>query len=141
MNHSDKIQWMVAWATKNKVALDLKGECGFGRECVGVIAKPSGYPEYEWYNEEDWSREDTNGLVWMPEDAYHKHPCVAVLGRGEKAEIQLYEWLKWFDDNEFIVEIGNQSVDPRMGQIAIILGKHKYAHMVHSAKKQTQETI
>lgn len=102
MTHEEKINWMIQWAHKNKCVLDLEGECGFGRECVGVTRNHK-YPDYEWYDK-DYEREDGNGDVWCPEDAYHKHECVAVLGRGERAEDQLYEWLKWFDDNGFVVE-------------------------------------
>lgn len=101
MTHEEKVQWMIQWAHKNKVRLELEGEVGFGRECVGILCGDN-FPDYEWYNGDDYSkRADNNGKVWTPEDAYHKHTCVAVLGRGEPAEAQLYEWLKWFDDNGF----------------------------------------
>ena len=102
MTHQEKINWMIMWAHKNKVVLDLEGSCGFGRECVGILRNDK-YPDYMWYDK-DWQREDNNGDVWTPEDAYHKHDCVAVLGRGEAAEDQLYQWLKWFDENGFVVE-------------------------------------
>lgn len=127
MKHEKKIEWMALWAAKNKVALTLEGECGFGRECVGILAGEC-YPDYEW-DDDDYNRIDNNGEVWTPDDAYHKHPCVAVLGRGEKAEAQLYDWLKWFDDNNFKVEQGmvdNPPTDP----ILIMLGEHKYSRMV-----------
>ena len=116
------------WAVKNNLRLTFEGECGFGRECVGVLADEQ-YPDYEWYDD-DYEREDENGDVWTPKDAYHKHPCVAVLGRGEDAESQLYEWLMWFDANGFKVETGIQPVDPKLGAIAFILGKHTYQRMV-----------
>lgn len=123
MTHDQKIEWMAVWAAKNGVALVLKGECGFGRECVG-ISVDGHYPDYD---EEDDS-------VWCPSDFYHKHPCVAVLGRGEHSESQLYDWLKWFDDNGYTVETGSQPVDPSLGVIAYALGKHRYARMVKGAK-------
>lgn len=128
MTHEQKIEWMAVWAAKNGVQLVLEGECGFGRECVGILVDGS-YPDYEW-EDEDWERIDGNGDVWTPEGAYHKHPCVAVLGRGENAEAQLYDWIKWFDDNGFKVETGNQPVAPGLGMLAIALGKHRYARMV-----------
>lgn len=134
MTHQEKIEWMAVWAVKHHVRLDLEGECGIGRECVGIIADPSGYPEYEW-DDEQYNRIDNNGDVWSPADAYHKHPCVAVLGRGEQAESQLYDWLKWFDENGFVVEKGDNRPEEWMplGQIGILMGKHRYARMV---KKQ-----
>lgn len=128
MKHEDKISFMALWCAKHGVALQLQGECGFGRECVGISTGDK-YPDYKWHDEE-YERADTNGDVWTPADAYHKHPCVAVLGRGVDAEAQLYEWIKWFDDNGFTVEQGTQKVDPALGAIAYIMGNHKYARMV-----------
>jgi hypothetical protein len=83
LTHEEKIQWMAVWAASNNLQLNLEGECGFGRECVGVSADGS-YPDYMWYDS-NWDRLDPNGEVWTPPNAYHKHPCVAVLGRGEEA--------------------------------------------------------
>lgn len=101
MTHAEKVLWMNRWAEENGCSLDLQGECGFGRECVG-ITKDGNYPDYISYDD-DYN--DTNHVPDMPEfpNAYHKHPCVAVLGRGEEAESTLYDWLKWFDDNGYTV--------------------------------------
>ena len=133
MEHGQKISWMKEWAHNNKLRLELQGECGFGRECVGVIGSDC-YPEYHWYSEEDYDREDENGEVWRPEDAYHKHECVAVLGRGENAEAQLYDWLKWFEENGFVAEEGFVKRDKPMSQVEILLGMHKYCRMVRTKK-------
>ena len=111
---------MAVWAARNGLQLVLEGECGFGRECVGVLADGK-YPDYEWYDAEYTERVDQNGEVWAPKDAYHKHPCVAVLGRGEPAEVQLYEWLLWFDANGFVLERGDVELPKPMGITAIIL--------------------
>jgi len=132
MRHQDKINWMIQWAHKNKLRLELEGECGFGRECVGVVADTVGYPDYEWSDDKTWERLDENGEVWTPEDAYHKHPCVAVLGRGVDVEGQLYDWLKWFEANNFVVETG-QTKKKNLNSIHIMLGKHRYARMVKQA--------
>ena len=118
MTHEEKIEWMIKWAHKNKVVLNLEGECGFGRECVGIISHDN-YPDYEWYDGND-ARIDNNGEVWTPNDAYHKHPCVAVLGRGEVAEEQLYDWLKWFDENNFKVEVTMKKDIAKLDPIQII---------------------
>jgi hypothetical protein len=117
--HEDKIQWMINWAHRNKVRLELEGECGFGRECVGILADSGSYPDY-----------DDCECTYIPEDAYHKHPCVAVLGRGEKAESQLYEWLKWFEDNNFTVEAGMNESFEALHPVDMLLGKQYYARMV-----------
>lgn len=133
MTHADKIAWMAQWCAKHSIALALGGECGFGRACVGVLAHGTLYPDYQWFDEKTYERRDVNGDVWTPPDAYHKHPCVAVLGHGEAAEAQLYQWLKWFDEHHFTVESGYQKVDPALGEMAYILGKHQFARMVRQS--------
>lgn len=130
MTREERIQWMAVWATKNNMQLILEGECGFGRECVGVLAEGV-YPDYEWFDD-DWNHADQNGDVWTPENAYHKHPCVAVLGRGEAAEEQLYNWLKWFDNNGFVLETGDAKMDPNLGALGFLLNKHRYSRMVRT---------
>lgn len=132
IEHNEKLLWMLNWATKNNAALNLRGECGFSRECVGIMADGI-YPDYEWYDG-DYERIDDNGEVWVPDDAYHKHPCVAVLGRGEIAEAQLYDWLKWFDDNNFHIETGEVELDPNLDSgmrgVFIMMGKDRFVRMV-----------
>jgi hypothetical protein len=123
MKHKNKIDWMIKWCHNNKVRLELEGECGFGRECVGIIASNECYPDYEW-NNDDYKRIDNNGDVWCPEDAYHKHPCVAVLGRGEKAELQLYDWIKWFNDNKFTVKVTEKENMPTNHISLLLKGRH-----------------
>ena len=131
MTHKEKIEWMAMWAVQNRVTLDLNGECGFGRECVGILADGT-YPDYEW-DDENYERKDKNGDVWVPENAYHKHPCVAVLGRGEKAEVQLYDWLKWFDDNGFKVEVSQAEKAPT-NPIELMMGRSTDKRMVKDAR-------
>lgn len=133
MTHEEKIQWMAVWAAKNGLQLVLNGEVGFGRPCVGVVAEGH-HPDYRWYDQ-NYERADKNGEVWVPPDAYHKHECVAVLGRGEAAEAQLYDWLRWFDEHGFKLETGDRPMDPNLGVIGILLGKHRYVRLV----RQEQE--
>jgi len=111
ISHRKKIEWMATWAAKNHVQLELEGQCGFRRECVGIIAEGH-YPDYYWYDD-DYNRIDNNGKVWVPPDAYYKHECIAVLSRGKEAEEQLYKWLKWFDENNFVVEKTPQTYEQR----------------------------
>lgn len=127
MTRDEKIQWMAVWCAKNSVALELNGEVGFGRECVGIVKKGC-YPDYEWYNNSTWNREDKNEDVWTPPNAYHKHPCVAVLGRGEDAEDQLYRWLKWFDENNF--KVTSEVNYDGLSQIDLLFGKQNIVRMV-----------
>lgn len=128
MDHTKKIEWMAMWAVKNKMMLNLEGECGFGRECVGVTAHDQ-YPDYRWYAQDSFDRIDKNGDVWIPTDAYHKHPCVAVLGRGEVAEAQLFDWLWWFDTNGFVVETGVRP-SRNMSPIELLFTPGTYVRMV-----------
>lgn len=127
MNHEQKIAWMNEWAAKHGATITLEGQCGFGRECVGLLVSGV-YPDYAWLND-DFDRIDNNGDVWTPENAYHKHDCVAVLGRGEEAESQLYEWLRWFDANGFDVETGTIPLTSR-NAIQLMVTGNKWARMV-----------
>lgn len=132
MAHVDKIQWMLAYCANNGLTLDLEGECGFGRDCVGVL-KEGKFPDYNWYDE-DWNRVDKNGEVWTPKDAYHKHDCVAVLGRGEEAENQLYEWLQWFEQNNFVIETVKRPIDP-YDAVGFLLSRDTYVRFVKVPKE------
>lgn len=134
LTHQEKIQWMAVWAAQHHAQLELQGTCGFGRECVGILVEQK-YPDYEWYDA-NLERIDGNGEVWTPEDAYHKHPCVAVLGRGENVEAQLYEWLRWFDANGFTIETGDNAIEEwkPLGIAGVLLGKHRYARMVRAVR-------
>lgn len=115
--HADKITWMQNYAGRTGVILKLDGEVGFGRTCVGIVINDT-YLDYDWLDND----------VWTPDDAYHKHACVAVLGHGEDAESQLYDWLKWFDINNFVAESG--SVEGVTDPLRVMLGQHQYHRMV-----------
>jgi len=126
--HKEKLNWMAVWAMNHNCALELNGEVGFGRPCVGITVSGT-YPDYEWYDD-DYNRIDKNGNIWLPPNAYHKHPCVAVLGKGEKAEEQLYDWLKWFDNNNFsVIEIENPNADS-LNFIEVAMGRLTLKQMV-----------
>ncbi len=127
MTHAEKLDWMKTYCGHLGAILTLDGEVGFGRECVGIIVNTS-YPDYEWRDHDTYKRLDKNGEVWTPEDAYHKGEYVCVLGHGEDAESQLYEWLKWFDDNNFVIETGD--VPGVRDAVRVMLGQHHYQRMV-----------
>jgi len=128
MTHLEKLGWMMEFAKKNNAIINLNTSCGLGRPCVGLVVDES-FPDYEWFGN-DWERIDPNGEVWIPEHAYHKHPCVAVLGTGEAAEEELYEWLKWFDDNNFIVEIIDLDNKDELHFIELMMGRNKHRRMI-----------
>jgi hypothetical protein len=126
-----KVTWMKEWCDKEGLGLTLEGECGFGRECVGVHSlNDETYPDYEWYDDNYENRIDPNGEVWIPQNAYHKHPCVAVLGRSKESINQLYTWLKWFEENNFHYK--QESVECK-NEIELIMGRDKHHMMVKNA--------
>lgn len=82
------------FANKHKVIFDDEGECGFGRECVGLTSG-NNWIDFNPFGEEDYIAEfyDARLNKIKPHDAYHKHDCIAVLGRGDEAITQLSEWV------------------------------------------------
>ena len=84
------------FANKHKLVFEDKGEVGFGRDCVGLLAG-RGYIDFNPINMGDYREieefSDNRLLGIAPPDAYHKHDCIAVLGRGEKAIRQLSDWV------------------------------------------------
>ncbi len=84
------------FANKNKVVFEDEGEVGIGRECVGLLMGGN-YVNYNPHNSETYEEmpeyyDDRLNAI-APEDAYHKHQCIAVLGRGEEAIRQLSDWV------------------------------------------------
>jgi hypothetical protein len=124
---ADKIKWMEQWCAGRGMRLELHGEVGFGRDCVGVLPmNDESYPDYYWYDK-DWNHADKNDDVWCPPKAYHKHECVAVLGQDEDAISQLYEWLQWFERNNFQYE---SAVIDCKDPVELLMGRDKHHRMV-----------
>lgn len=95
------------FANRFKVVFEDKGECGFGRECVGltngnnwVAYNPSRSMTFEYI--EKYYNEKLYDII--PEDAYHKDSCMAVLGRGYEAIIQLSEWIDKLKELGAVIE-------------------------------------
>ena len=88
----EKIQYLKDFAFNLGEAAQFvpDGECGFGRECVGIQVG-SNWVDYDW---------DDEGID-APSNAYHKHPCLAVLGAGEGAISQLFNWCKSLEANGY----------------------------------------
>jgi aminoglycoside phosphotransferase family enzyme len=84
------------FANKHNLIFEEEGECGFGRECVGLLYglnyvayNPTDSINYD-YIEEFY---DERFCDITPSDAYHKYDCLAVLGRGDIAIRQLSDWI------------------------------------------------
>ena len=106
MTIEDKKNFLKFWAENLGCALVVKGEVGFGRDCVGIIEPNIGhYVDINPMNYEgdceDWHYifgEDTSlypNDKTVP-DAYHKHSCLSVLvieDDYDEAINQLYTWV------------------------------------------------
>lgn len=110
MNTEAEEAFLRDWAARQKVIYDDEGECGFGRECVGITTGdkwidlgPSVHinNEYGGYDEMSVHPDayPPQGVV----DAYHKHDCLAVLGRGPYAIHQLFLWVSNLKDKGFVI--------------------------------------
>lgn len=109
--NDEEIAYMTRWAAQQEATLELKGEVGFMRPCVGVV-KGSSYLDFLWIDMEYQSNYKDERIrafkAIEPEDAYHKHPCMAVLVHGDDYETamrQLYDWIKWCDENGWGVTV------------------------------------
>lgn len=110
MTYTAKLAWLATWCAENGLALQLDGEIGFGRECVGVLdgdGLMASYVDYDLYSGEDYKpipgQENLSPRDDAP-DAYHKHDCLCVLGRGEYAFEQLYAWVRRIVDAGGVIE-------------------------------------
>ena len=104
------------FANKHKIIFIEEGEVGFGRECVG-LAHGDNYIDYNPTKYPDHSRVeevyDKRFYDIVPEKAYHKHNCLAVLGRGDDSIRQLCDWV------EALEEIGVEIVTYETGAVGL----------------------
>lgn len=85
------------FATKYKLVFDDAGECGFGRECVGIRHGDDWVSHNPISLSGDYDQiPDLISDAYAPPgvNAYHKHDCLAVLGRGPEAIAQLATWIQ-----------------------------------------------
>ena len=112
-----KIKWMKKWCELNGVELALEGTVGFGRKCVGISAHGQ-YPDYD------------SDELWSPERAYHKHDCVAVLGWDDGSVDQLYQWLKYFNENNYCVSITDNPEPAPTDELEKLVYQEKFLEIV-----------
>lgn len=98
---AEQIVYLTEWAAKNHGTLQLNGTVGFGRECVGILGSSESYIDTGDAKQANY---DGEGEWWEPEDSYHKHDCLAVLGHGDGPLRQLYDWVKWLDERGYTAE-------------------------------------
>jgi hypothetical protein len=108
---TDKIKYLQEYCDKNNLKLSLDGTCGFSRECVGLI-KNDHYVDYS---------DVSSDMLYTPPNAYHKDDCIAVLGRGDEAIGELYDWVKYIEANFTI----GKTLESEYGINAQLLGFRK----------------
>ena len=94
------------FASTFKLIFKEEGEVGFGRECVGFVTEHGSYLDYHPYSSTYKPGEiNVSGFEEIKEfakvnlhapdgiESYHKHDCLAVLGSGDEAIIQLAKWV------------------------------------------------
>lgn len=90
----EQIVYLTEWAARNGATLALKGQVGFGRDATGIMVGDH-YPDTDvQYKAAEW---------WEPEDSYHKHDCLCVLGHGDGPLRQLYDWVRWLDEHGYVI--------------------------------------
>jgi hypothetical protein len=99
MDINEAVLICEGFAKKHDIKFERKGECGFGRDCVGFLNKAG--TNYIDFNPTDHGNyEPIKGLqceaCYPPPTvkAYHKHDCLAVLGHEDSAIIQLATWVQ-----------------------------------------------
>jgi hypothetical protein len=89
---------LIKFAEKHKIALETKGECGFGRPCVGFTSG-NGYVDFNPIDMVNYMpiEELQCDKIYPPDgvDNYHKHDCLAVLVEDEDYEEGLRQLLSW----------------------------------------------
>ena len=96
MTFREKKEYLNLFAAKHGLLFNPEGECGILRECVG-LSKDNHWISYNPTSYDTWDYIDEFYCAQLehitPPDAYHKFECLAVLGRGEDAISQLYDWV------------------------------------------------
>ena len=115
------------FADRFRLIFEDDGEVGFGRKCIGLTDgsnyidyNPTQFPDYDYV--EEFYDERLYDIV--PENAYHKHNCLAVLGNEESSIIQLSEWINKLKELGAVVEKYKTGAT---GIQALISGTENYA--------------
>lgn len=115
------------FAIRNKLIFEEEGSVGFGRDCVG-LTNGNNYLEYNPTDSVNYDPiegfQDDRFYDICPPDAYHKHNCIAVLGRGEDAISQLADWIDKLNELGVVVE---EYETGAKGMQAMLSGTTNYA--------------
>lgn len=97
-----ELAYLSEWCTKNNVALEQHGECGFARPCVGIL-KGSNYLEYNPTSFTDYETiKGFEGDYYAPDgvESYHKATCLAVLVENDRYDEGINQLFKWISHLE-----------------------------------------
>lgn len=90
------------FAKKHDIFLEVNGEVGFGRECVGFTSGTN-YIDYNPYDRKTYEPIEQlyseKHYEIAPDNAYHKHDCLCVLGCGDEALKELAQWVEELEKN------------------------------------------
>lgn len=147
----DEMLYMHRWADEHGCSITTKGEVGFGRPCVGV-SHGNSYVDF-LYMEMDYQQysplpEVRAFRLAQPTDAYHKHPCMAVLVQSDDWENipeeaydtalrQLYDWIKFCNENGWVVKISARKTLNKPGtfgaDLELMMGGLENAELRHES--------
>lgn len=99
LTQEDEIKFMQDYCAKHDFTLDLQGEIGLLRPCVG-ITKDKKFPLID---------EDE----WKPEKAYHQCDCIAIEGQDDEAIHLLFQWLLYLEQEGYMHEETEYTLDPK----------------------------
>tara|TARA_B100001964_G_scaffold6969_1_gene7558 strand:+ start:3273 stop:3689 length:417 start_codon:yes stop_codon:yes gene_type:complete len=114
MKKSDKVfKNLQRFANDHQLILEPKGECGFGRPCVGFLSRSGNYVDYNPCDHKDY--EPIKGFeddrLYAPEgvNSYHKCDCLAVLVSGDNYDEGLKQLNKWIEHIESLGKVEIES--------------------------------
>ena len=130
MKIQEKINYIQEFADKHDLTFDQEGECGFGRECVGLL-RGGIYVDYNPTDSVNYDEiphlSSDDHYKMTPPNAYHKHNCMAVLGRGDSAISELYDWVIALEERNVRFETFSTGAS---GLQALISGTHGTAAVI-----------
>lgn len=94
---------IFAFANKHGILFVEKGECGFGRPCVGLNRGDGSWLDYNPLSDTTYGPIfPYDSRLCAPEgvDAYHKHDCFAVLVSDDNYESAIDQLEKWIEHLE-----------------------------------------
>lgn len=125
------------FANEHKLIFEDEGEVGFGRPCVGFLARGGRYLDYNpgrYGSSGNYEPiEELHCQAAEPPDgcaAYHKHNCMAVLGHGDRAVAQLAAWVRSLESQGRVEVVDFETGATSMQ--ALISGLLGYAVMVRA---------